>query len=1398
MSSRSHGTRNSSESSGSFARLLSFSKSMERGSFGVLHAMIKDNTFPKFLTIVSVIIEFLQLLSFGFRADFPWGGSIGSTLKRIIAPINHPSNVLNYEGFTILFWIVVGFMILGFINIWYVAFKFYQGRIANIWVIRSLRWYVSFTVAVLYIPILSLFLMGLNCERDGSYGTRLKKFPSADVECFGQKNLPVAIFSILLIIVFSIVAFSSSVTYYEYDTNNKNRFAKPHARFDLSVLILKTIFSFFFELLVGVQWLLVILFFIGSAWLVFGSIIFMPYNSQRLNQIKTGLYSSVFWVSLCTLLTMIISDESSPATTYLAIVGLVPSFVGGFFANRFFYRWLTSKIKYLNNVNNAPPKSIQSQQSQEDKPSGSKVTWGQQPQTLGSKRQLHFPFFSKKTTFAFFVEIMARTLLRHSETPDNIEKVNLLYQCALQYFPKSHLLWMAYTNYLFTVRKDRHVGYAALEKMRRMSPPFDVRFFIYQRDKEREQIMDSDLRGPDHRGKIQDFVSYMEFKKLYNGAKRYHLRCLGYIRRFWRHLLHETIDLKRLSDLSGKIATSENRASEHYERLLALNPNSVRVLRDYSQFLEEVVKDREAAFKLQKKAEAIEDKMSKSLSIEHIKKLDFTVLSSDDEGKDTMGDLEKGGGIQLKEIDKVENSSGSHSKSKDGSDTESSSSSKRGSRYKKFQQSNSINKVSWLMIGTTIISIIFIIVCLIVFRGEMVLHQRSFQGILSLGDGAIEAIHIAKDANTMQEAAIRNIDDPAIENMKGYIQHHLNRLSNIHHALYWGETSPQSYVNEKMWNIKKAGGIQGLYDISEREFTYDEFNKTHPITPLQLQLNELYNTPSFDLQLLVNPTHLDNDSVPASYNKLYSQTYNGWKAVNIYVDNGKLISKIPNEILATKADYNSNFKFIVENGPKNITQAFLKIQQAYVDTLIMETYNTSFIIMYVWLGIFGLLVIIAVTLFRPVVSRLTREKIRTLLLFSFAPKDLILKMVTKKIKMISLDSSSDRDIMFETDDDSDKRQEDSDDEGKGKQNNLHDDTSSIHRGKRSPSQPGTPVNLKRSGFIHTAGGDENDPHLIVNSNRIVGNGSDEGDSRPLMVNSVGGVMDLNKSEGNLHTSIPMKQDGPSDGFGWDGKSKRNVNKKSLKTLMGRLHISYSIALFLLFGFITMGLYVSFNELFRDVASGYDISNSSQRSVNARLVSFFVSELFSPYQDGQDNRKLIQDAINSMQQNHQSLMYLPKVRSLMDGSYGCWMVNKSLCRQPEDPYYSDISQGLDWAVDQYIKHALNLVYVDDTDILPQNPDYNWIKSLAENDIYEGLDLAAFIYFKHWQDIQSKSISISTTILAITAVILLIIYIILFRPFINRLRIQHIHTTALLRLLPEDLQYMEISDKIIDED
>ncbi|EAL66111.1 hypothetical protein DDB_G0282503 [Dictyostelium discoideum AX4] len=178
-----------------------------------------------------------------------------------------------------------------------------------------------------------------------------------------------------------------------------------------------------------------------------------------------------------------------------------------------------------------------------------------------------------------------------------------------------------------------------------------------------------------------------------------------------------------------------------------------------------------------------------------------------------------------------------------------------------------------------------------------------------------------------------------------------------------------------------------------------------------------------------------------------------------------------------------------------------------------------------------------------------------------------------------------------------------------------------------------------------------------------------------------------------------------------------------------------------------------------------------------------------------------DTVERFQTNHQTIPYFEDVRPLTEGSFskdGCWMLSKSQCLTvDQQPYYNDVGLGLDWIVDLYTKTTLKMIYTNPIERSKTSEEYLWLQTVSPTIMTFGLDIATF-YFSYYLANQEWSTLVLTSILSVSCVLLLLIYVALFRPYLKFLRVQHIHTLALLRLAPDDIRYMEISDKIIGED
>jgi PAS domain S-box-containing protein len=167
---------------------------------------------------------------------------------------------------------------------------------------------------------------------------------------------------------------------------------------------------------------------------------------------------------------------------------------------------------------------------------------------------------------------------------------------------------MVYANYCFGFLNNPKLGTVYLDRTRHLNPAFDIRFYLYKKDSEIQQQIQSESLG----GEALNLVSYIEFQRNFKLARKFHTKAAQSIRAFWSSLLHEDMDINLLTQAFKRIDMAESKAQEHYNALLVKYPNSVRILRSYAQFQEEVLSNPVAADQLYMRADALEDKRDTS------------------------------------------------------------------------------------------------------------------------------------------------------------------------------------------------------------------------------------------------------------------------------------------------------------------------------------------------------------------------------------------------------------------------------------------------------------------------------------------------------------------------------------------------------------------------------------------------------------------------------------------------------------------------------------------------------------------------------------------------------------------------------------------------------------------
>ena len=154
------------------------------------------------------------------------------------------------------------------------------------------------------------------------------------------------------------------------------------------------------------------------------------------------------------------------------------------------------------------------------------------------------------------------------------------------------------------VLADSNRGSGFVERARGMGPTFVDRFRIYSIDRERRQR----AAGEQSAGEgAMDLVSYVEFQNNFTALQKSHRAALRANRRFWRLLIRSDVSFLDLAATFESMDKTEARADRAYRAVMERYPKSVRLLRAYAGFLEEVRNNPWGARKYHEEADKLEE-----------------------------------------------------------------------------------------------------------------------------------------------------------------------------------------------------------------------------------------------------------------------------------------------------------------------------------------------------------------------------------------------------------------------------------------------------------------------------------------------------------------------------------------------------------------------------------------------------------------------------------------------------------------------------------------------------------------------------------------------------------------------------------------------------------------------
>jgi len=539
--------------------------------FGIMYTVTKEKYSDKTFDYLAIFIDFMQLFAIIIGENFNWDFNSDHWFWRWVFRFNIQVPVIEqgYGFFLACFYVLV-FMLIGSVGLCvFVGLCFKNNTFPYVWPIKLLRFFVSLFFGVFYISSLSIFMVSVDCEIKGQDVPRLETFP--DKPCFEGGQLIHLTVAIVMSVLFMIIGYFMEEAQTELTPISDEFMATPSSFVRVREFIFKTVLTIVSAVLSSyprVQGLLMMCTTVG---LYYNLVRYSPYYNETCTKVRALLYAILGWCSFCLCMMAFFFNDNTFYITIVMFSGMLPSAVIGYIAAG----W---RVRFSRRL-------------------ALEVLYGEGKQALAKNKWVDMNE----------VEVFSRVCrLRDDEgelIEDNVDMAEQLLKQGLEAFPTSAYLHIVYSSFLLVLRDKMRQSVTMLDKARDLDPDLGQRFQIFVREREFKQQQQGESTGEG----AMDLVSYVEFQKNYRMLLHSHRAALQGTRNFWRQLMRSDVNFRHLSGAFVRMDKIETSASSTYKVVLERYPKSVKLMRSYGRFLEEVKNDPWTGSKYLTEADRIED-----------------------------------------------------------------------------------------------------------------------------------------------------------------------------------------------------------------------------------------------------------------------------------------------------------------------------------------------------------------------------------------------------------------------------------------------------------------------------------------------------------------------------------------------------------------------------------------------------------------------------------------------------------------------------------------------------------------------------------------------------------------------------------------------------------------------
>mmetsp|Transcript_17571 Transcript_17571/g.56649 ORF Transcript_17571/g.56649 Transcript_17571/m.56649 type:complete len:1548 (-) Transcript_17571:2644-7287(-) len=570
--------------------MLRSRSAVEDIAFGIIREVqAQKYSGMQWYAIMSIFIEYAQLCYFIIAPEMDWDLDYHFSILRWWRRIQLSNAIIDkgYAFYLAFNYISVAVIILTAGLVGYMAWSMKNGATAKSqWKIFWIRLVANSFVGIFYLSVLTMFTTSFNCHFETkSHWTpmvasgSLKSFP--DKKCLETPMVIHGAASLVSAVLLVVGGHLFTMSGAEGNVLTNDLLAMPNAGPACTMYYAKTAIAVVPVFLSWHLQLQAIVLVWATGALCHQVYHYAPFYNVWMNRTHLAGYAALLWGAVLLLVRAAFPDDVGMGDlTWVLGAGVVPIAALGYFAA---------------------------------------VVRCHLPRRMATKFATDMSLAYAKDQFKspVDVEIASRCVRIRSGGRDSepmetfVDAAEALLTCGLQQFPDEPDLVLYFINFYVDVKKNFASGQERLEHARRMRPDLTQRYYIYTRAvdiKDMERLATEGGEAGD-----MNMINYAEFQTSYRQLMHAHRGALRSTRKFWKGLAHKNLALKTVLESIAKIDRCETKAVQMYRSMLEHYPQSVKLLRSYGRFVEDVLSD----FKLSTHYFSMADKLEDELAEKH-------------------------------------------------------------------------------------------------------------------------------------------------------------------------------------------------------------------------------------------------------------------------------------------------------------------------------------------------------------------------------------------------------------------------------------------------------------------------------------------------------------------------------------------------------------------------------------------------------------------------------------------------------------------------------------------------------------------------------------------------------------------------------------------------------------